>query len=96
VKIAELMQEYDLEIDDVRWYLAGDQAERLLAYRDNKRELVRLIWSGTLEGQLYDMEERFLSDLQNRLERGSRDEAQVRMILREIVAIRAKRYTQDQ
>lgn len=94
VKIRELMQEYDLEIDDIRWYLATLQAERLLSYREKKRELIRLIWSGSLEGELYDMEERFLAELQNRLDRGSRDEVQVRSLLREIVASREKRYTQ--
>ena len=89
------MQEFDLEIDDIRWYLAAIQADRLLSYRENKRELIRLIWSGSLEGELYDMEERFLAELQNRLDRGSRDEVQVRSLLREIVASREKRYTQQ-
>ena len=95
VKIRELMQEYDLEIDDLRWYLSIVQAERLLSYREKKRELARLIWSGSLENELYDMEERFLAELQNRLEGGSRDEIQVREILKEIVASRDKRYTQS-
>ena len=94
VKIRELLQEYDLEIDDVRWYLASTQADRILSYRENKRELIRLIWSGSLEGELYDMEERFLEQLQSRLEQGSRDEIQVRAILKEIVSSRATRYTQ--
>ena len=93
VKIRELMHEYDLEIDDVRWYLAAMQAERLLSYRENKRELIRLIWSGSLEGELYDMEERFLEELQKRLEQGSRDEIQVRAVLKEIASSREKRYT---
>jgi hypothetical protein len=94
VKINELIQEYDLEIDDIRWYLASLQANRLLSFRDNKLELTRLIWSGTLEGELYDMEERFLGELQDRLEGGSRDEAQVRTILKEVVYSREQRYTQ--
>jgi hypothetical protein len=96
VKIKELVQEYDLEIDDIRWYLATLQAERLLSYREKKRELIRLIWSGSLEGELYDMEERFLGELQDLLEQGSRDEIQVRAILKEIVSSREKRYTQPQ
>jgi len=90
------MQEYDLEIDDVRWYLSSLQAERLLSYREKKRELIRLIWSGSLEGELYDMEERFLAEMQNRLDRGSRDEVQVRAALKEIVSSREKRYTQPE
>jgi hypothetical protein len=95
VKIRELMQEYDLEIDDLRWYLSTIQAERLLSYREKKRELIRLIWSGSLEGELYDMEERYLAELQNRLDGGSRDEIQVREILREVAASRERRYTQS-
>ena len=87
------MQEYDLQIDDVRWYLSTLQAERLLTYRESKRELARLIWSGSLEGELYDMEERYLEELQSRLDRGSQDEIQVRGILKEIAANREKRYT---
>jgi hypothetical protein len=87
------MQEYDLEIDDIRWYLATLQAERILSYREKKRELIRLIWSGALEGELYDMEERFLEELQSRLDCGSRDEIQVRGVLKEIVSTREKRYT---
>jgi len=90
------MQEYDLEIDDIRWYLAAMQAERLLSYRENKRELIRLIWSGSLEGELYDMEERFLGELQSRLEQGIRDEIQVRAVLGEIIASREKRYTHSE
>ena len=94
MEIRELLQEYDLEIDDIRWYLAAMQAEHLLSYRENKRELIRLIWSGSLEGELYDMEERFLEQLQSRLDQGSRDEIQVRGILKEIVSSRENRYTQ--
>ena len=93
VKISEMMQEYDLEIDDIRWYLACLQADRLLGYRDKKRELIRLIWSGELEGALYDMEERFLGELQSRLDQGTQDEVQVRRVLREVVSYREKRYT---
>jgi hypothetical protein len=93
VTIRELLQEYDLEIDDIRWYLSTLQAERLLSYREKKRELIRLIWSGSLEGELYDMEERFLGELQNHLDQGSRDEIQVRAIFKEIAANRENRYT---
>ena len=95
MKISVLMQEYDLEIDDLRWYLACMQADRLLGYRGDKRELIRLIWSGALEGALYDMEERFLTELQDRLDGGTQDEAQVRSVLREVAASREKRYTAE-
>ena len=95
VKISDLMQEYDLEIDDLRWHLSTVLAQRLLSFREKRRELARLIWSGSLEEELYDMEERFLAQLQNRLDGGSRDEVQVREILKEVVASRERRYTQS-
>jgi len=89
------MREYDLEIDDLRWHLSTVLAERLLSYREKKRDLIRLIWSGSFEGELYDMEERFLAELQNRLDEGSQDEIKVREILKEVVASREKRYTES-
>ena len=52
-----MLEEYNLELDDVRWYCAALLAERLLSYKDNKKDLIRFIWSGELEGELYNMEE---------------------------------------
>jgi hypothetical protein len=88
VKIAELLRELSLEIDDIRWYLALAQADRLLQYKERRKELARLIWSGRLEAELYEMEERFLQELQGKLDRGTRDEAQVRTLLLEAAAAR--------
>ena len=84
VKISELMQEYDLEIDDVRWYLSKMEAERLLEYRDKRVELCRLIWSGRLEADLYNMEERYLAELQDKLDARQADESEIRKIMAEI------------
>jgi hypothetical protein len=95
VKISEIMKEFDLEIDDVRWHLAGVQAERLIRYRERPYELTRLIWSGALEAELYEMEERFLRNLQEDLDRGLRDSSSVRAALRAVVSSRQKRYSQD-
>ena len=72
-KVRELMRELDLEIDDIRWYLAAQQAERLLQYRGKLAELSRLIWSGALEQELYNMEERFVEQLQRDLDQGLKD-----------------------
>jgi len=88
-----MMNELDLGIDDVRWHLASEQAERILQYRERPYELNRLIWSGTLEAELYDMEERFLRGLQDELDRGLRDPASVRTVLRKVAASRQKRYS---
>jgi len=91
-KVSELMRELDLEIDDIRWYLAGQQAERLLQYRGKLAALSRLIWSGALEKELYNMEERFVEQLQRDLDQGQRDEVGLREILGKVAAARADRY----
>jgi len=93
VKVTEMMKEFDLGIDDVRWHLAAEQAERLLQYRERPYELARLVWSGALEGELYDMEERFLGALQDELDRKLRDSASVRSVLRKVAASRQRRYS---
>lgn len=94
MRIAELLRELGLEIDDIRWHLALQQADRLLQYRHRRTELARLIWSGRLEAELYEMAERFVAELQAKLERGTRDEAQVRAQLREALAERRARLEQ--
>lgn len=95
MKVSRLMEEMDLGIDDVRWFLASRQAERLLQYRDQEHELTRLIWSGALEEELYDMEERFVEQLQRDHDRGLRDLVGVRRVLREVAAARMRRYTES-
>ena len=84
--IKAFLLEYDLDIDDVRWYLAKMQAQRLLEYRDEMVGLARLIWSGKLEAELYQMEERFLSELQEKLDIKQADESEIRNIFSEISA----------
>jgi hypothetical protein len=78
MNIRKLMEEYDLSIDDVRWYLSCEIADSLLLFKDTPNELSRLVWSGELEGRIYDMEERFLASLQDELDRGLIDEPSVR------------------
>ncbi len=89
--IQDLLDEHNLEIDDVRWYLAREQADRLLSYKDHPAELAHLLWSGELEADLYEMEDRFLADLQEKLDRGQTDEAQAHQIVREIAGSAEKR-----
>lgn len=89
--VQQLLDEHDLGIDDVRWYLARGQADRLLSYRDHPQDLAHLIWSGELESDLYEMEERFLAELQEDLDRGRTDEAQVHLVIREIETAAEKR-----
>jgi uncharacterized protein (UPF0548 family) len=92
MKIAELLEELDLSLDDIRWFLAVRQTERLLALKDTPLEVTRLLWSGALESELYDMEERFLAEQNEALRRGRKDETAVRELLAEVARVRARRY----
>lgn len=89
--VKELMQEYNFEIDDIRWYLSSVFTERLLTYKDNRTDLTRFIWSGALEKELYNMEEVFLADLDDQFNRGLLDEAHLRDVFSEIDASKEKR-----
>ncbi|MFW5684693.1 MAG: hypothetical protein ACOC1I_07565 [Spirochaetota bacterium] len=76
--MASLQNEYDLTLDDIRWYLSVRMTESLLSQRETPEEITRRIWSGKLESELYDMEERFVRDLQDQLDRSLIDEQHVR------------------
>lgn len=76
--VLSLLEEYDLSIDDIRWYLSRRVADSLLSHADTPRALVERIWSGRLEAELYNMEESFIHQLQEELERGLTDEQAVR------------------
>ena len=89
VNIRDLLKEYDLEIDDLRWYLSIQMTERLLTYREEPLLLTELIWRGTLGDELYDMEERYLRESQEQMDRGVLDETRVREQLNQ--ALRARR-----
>ncbi len=93
MKITALLEELDLSLDDIRWFLAVRQTERLLNLKDTPLEITRLLWSGALEGELYDMEERFLAEQDEALQRGRKDETAVRQLLAEVAQARARRYS---
>ena len=76
--VRRLLDEYDLSIDDIRWYLSCEVTDSLLIHKDTPDDLTRVVWSGELEARLYDMEERFLASLQDELDRGLTDEPAVR------------------
>ena len=69
--VNEILREYDLTLDDVRWYLATLLTQRLLKYREKMPELTTYIWSGQLEDDLYNMEEEYLVQLQSQLNSGT-------------------------
>jgi hypothetical protein len=72
------MDEYDLSLDDIRWYLSQTLAESLLTHVRAREELVKRIWSGRLEAELYNMEEAWLQRLADELDRGLTDEQSIR------------------
>ncbi|MCF6336187.1 MAG: hypothetical protein L3J12_10645 [Spirochaetales bacterium] len=76
--IKELLDEYSLEIGDIRWMLANRLTESILSNNHDPEELTNIIWKGELESDLYNMEERFLNDMEFQLEREIIDEAWIR------------------
>lgn len=76
--LASLLEEYDLSLDDIRWYLASLITNSILENRDRPEEITRRIWSGALEAELYNMEEAYLKHTQEDLSRGLTDEQFVR------------------
>lgn len=84
MNLAALLEEYDLSLDDVRWYLATRLTDSLLLQREEPTEITRRIWSGALERDLYDMEERFLRETQADIDQGIVDEPHLRELLDQI------------
>lgn len=89
--IEAIMEEYDLTIDDLRYYLSYELAESLLTYQEDSHGLARLIWSGKLESRLYNMADRFIEEKKEELGRGLIDEARLRETFREAVRVRKVR-----
>ncbi len=91
MNVNHLLEEYDLTLDDVRWYLSVQEAERLLSFKEHPHELAREIWSGQLEAAIYNMEERYLEELTERLSQGITSEQRVRELFGEIRAAKRRR-----
>ncbi len=90
--IHNLMKEYNLEIDDIRWYLSTILSSRFLSFSESPHELSRYIWSGELDKDLYNMEETFLSDLVEQYENDLVDETFIREKFGEISAAKCSRF----
>lgn len=89
--VKELMMEYNLEIDDIRWHLSILEAEKLLNFPEDRKELIRYIWSGELETVLYNMEENYINTLQDQMDRNITDESDIRDIFKEAEMAAIKR-----
>ena len=89
--LPSLLDQYNLTLDDVRWYLAKILADSLMANRDDPEEITRRIWSGSLEAELYNMEESYLARLQEEYDRGITDEQAIREQLEQARLLKLRR-----
>ena len=89
--LMETFETEGIEIDDIRWYLAIQEATRLLTYTDDADSLANIIHSGKLEADWYRMEERFVEDLAAKLEQRLTDKSEIYKIIGEIEYTRSKR-----
>ena len=91
MSVTSLLDEYDLSLDDIRWYLSHNLAKSLLSHADAPSELVERIWSGRLEAELYNMEESFLKRLADELHRNLTDEQSIRDLLERARVLKIQR-----
>lgn len=89
--INDLLKEYDLEIDDIRWYVSTQKTISILSDSDKPIDITKLIWSGKLEADLYNMEEKYLENIGSQFDRGLVDEAWIREQFSEASESRCRR-----
>ncbi len=89
--LTPLLDEYNLTLDDVRWYLAKLLTDSLMTSRDDPEEMTHRIWSGSLEAELYNMEELYLARLKEEYERGITDEQAIREQLEQVRLLKLRR-----
>lgn len=89
--IKDLMKEYSIELNDVRWYLANNLAFSINEMVEEQDELLKYIESGKLEVDLYNMEENYIVELQDLSDRNKIDEVNIREIFSNIVILKRKR-----
>ena len=89
--VEEIVEEYGLTVDDLRYYLAYKLAEEFLTYQEDPHGLARTLWSGEAERRLYNMADRFLETEREELARNSGDESRLRERLREALEIKRRR-----
>ena len=91
MNINNLMEEFCLEPNDVRWYLSNNLAFSILEHTANQEELAKYIESGNLEVDLYNLEEKYLLELQDLADRDKLDEVDIREIFNQIAIMKRKR-----
>lgn len=91
MNIYDLMKEYTIELNDVRWFLAKNLAYTLTELSRNQDYLTDYIASGELDEELYNMEENYIDELQNLMERNQIDIVNIRETFNSILILKEKR-----
>lgn len=92
MNIQDLLIEYSIETDDIRWFLSSKKSYELLQFINNKKELTEYINSGKLEEELYNMEEHYIAELQDLADREKLDEVNIREEFNKIMMLKRERY----
>lgn len=90
--VEELMKEYNLSIDDIRWYLSSMLMEKILSLKSSPEELTKYIWSGQLDTDLYNMEETYLNEIEDSFASNRLDESSIREQFAEASALKCTRF----
>ncbi len=90
----QLLEEQGLELDDVRWYCAEQFAEQLLTLGEQKGDLVHAIWSGRIEGQLRNLGESLIEQVNSDYKRNLSDESDLHRLVQDIMNSRKRRNRQ--
>lgn len=90
-RMQSLMDEYNLDIDDIRWYLSVQLTEELMAYYARQWNLIEEIWSGRLGDRLFHLEEQFLEDTERLWNSGQSEEGKIRDIFAAVRASKRRR-----
>lgn len=85
------MDEYNLEIDDIRWYLSVQMTEEIMNYQTTQWRLIEEIWSGRLGDQLFRLEEKFMEDHERLWNSGQAEEGKIRDIFAAVRASKRRR-----
>ena len=92
MNIRNLMKEYSIEINDVRWYLANSLSYSLSEMSKDLNELTKYIESGQLESEMYNMEENYITEMQDLADRDKIDEVDIREVFNKVELLKRDRY----
>ncbi len=86
--VEQLMDEYGLSMNDIRWYLCSQITFGILELTKTPDEITAYLWSGKLEADLYNIEEKYIAALQEEMQKEIKTETEIRDIFSSVVARR--------